>query len=262
MFPDLKGKVALITGGGSGIGSHLARRFAAEGARVAIADRQHEAAALLSEELRALRQESLALKMDVTSEEDVEQGIAKVLEVYGPLDILISNAGIQKISPIVELSLEDWSKVLAVHLHGTFLTVRAAMRCWIQAKRQGCVITMGSIHSHMASPMKAPYVTAKHGLAGLTKVIAQEGGPDGIRAYLICPGYVDTPLVREQIPLQAKRRGISEEDVKQKVMLGGTVDGEFTTVDEIADLALFLASSRTNALSGQAFGVSHGAHMQ
>lgn len=262
MFPDLKGKVALITGGGSGIGSHLARRFAAEGVGVAIADRQYEAAALLSEELRALGQESLALKMDVTSEEDVEHGIAKISEVYGPLDILISNAGIQKISPIVELSFEDWSKVLAVHLDGTFLTVRAAMRIWIQAKRQGCVITMGSIHSHMASSLKAPYVTAKHGLAGLTKVIAQEGGPHGIRAYLICPGYVDTPLVREQIPLQAKGRGISEEDVKRKVMLGSTVDGEFTTVDEVADLALFLASSRTNALSGQSFGVSHGAHMQ
>jgi 3-hydroxybutyrate dehydrogenase len=261
MFPDLNGKVALITGGGSGIGSHLARRFAGEGVRVAIADRRYEAAAVLSEELRALKQESLALKLDVTSEEDVERGIAKVSEVYGPLDVLISNAGIQKISPIVNLSFEDWNSVLAVHLHGTFLTVRAAMRVWVQEKRHGCVIAMGSIHSHMASPLKAPYVTAKHGLAGLTKVIAQEGGPHGIRAYLICPGYVDTPLVREQIPLQAKSRGISEEDVKRRVMLGGTVDGEFTTVDEIADLALFLASSRTNGLSGQAFGVSHGAHM-
>jgi 3-hydroxybutyrate dehydrogenase len=128
--------------------------------------------------------------------------------------------------------------------------------------RGGSLIYMGSVHSHEASPLKAPYVTAKHGLVGLCKVMAKEGAPHGVRANVICPGFVRTPLVEKQIPEQAKELGISEEDVVKKVMLKQTVDGEFTTVDDVARVAVFLASFPTNALTGQSIIVSHGWRMQ
>jgi 3-hydroxybutyrate dehydrogenase len=130
------------------------------------------------------------------------------------------------------------------------------------AKGSGSIIFMGSVHSKEASPLKSAYVTAKHGLIGLNKVIAKEGAAHGVRSNVICPGFVKTPLVEKQIPEQAKTLGISEDDVVKKIMLGGTVDGQFTTVDDVAQIALLFASFPTNALTGQSLVVSHGWFME
>lgn len=258
----LKDKVALITGSASGIGKEIAVEYARQGAKVVIADLALEAAKATADEITRAGGTALAVAMNVTDETQVDKGIADAVNSYGGLDILISNAGIQIISPVTELSLENWRKMLAIHLDGAFLTTRAAMKAMIKQGRGGSIIYMGSVHSHEASPLKAPYVTAKHGLLGLAKVVAKEGAKDKIRSNVICPGFVRTPLVEKQIPEQAKELGISEEDVVKKVMLKDTVDGEFTTTQDVAQTAVFLAAFPTNALTGQSVVVSHGWYMQ
>ena len=187
--------------------------------------------------------------------------MAAVVEAFGRIDILVSNAGIQIVAPLEEFAFADWKRVLAIHLDGAFLTTRAALR---QMYRQGggSIIYMGSVHSKEASLLKAPYVTAKHGLIGLAKVVAKEGAKHGVRANVICPGFVRTPLVDKQIPEQARALGISEDAVVKNVMLKETVDGEFTTSQEVAEAALFFASFESNALTGQSLVVSHGWFMQ
>jgi len=178
------------------------------------------------------------------------------------VDVMVSNAGIQIVTPLQDFKFSDWKKLLAVHLDGGFLTARAAMRQMMAAGRGGSIIFMGSVHSKEASRLKAPYVTAKHGLEGLAKVIAKEGAAYGIRSNVICPGFVRTPLVEKQIPEQAQALGISEADVIKNVMLKDTVDGEFTTVDDVAQAALTFAAWPSNALTGQSLVVSHGWFMQ
>jgi len=257
----LKDKVAVITGAAGGIGLAVARTFAREGASVAVADLDRQAAEQAAAELAGPGRRAIAVHMDVSSETHVEAGMARVAEALGRIDILVSNAGIQRVSPLESLTLEEWRQVLAVHLDGAFLTTRAALR---QMYRQGggSIIYMGSVHSKEASRLKAPYVTAKHGLIGLAKVVAKEGAPHGVRANVICPGFVRTPLVERQIPEQAKALGISEEAVVREVMLRETVDGEFTTTQDVAEAALFFASFESGALTGQSLVVSHGWSMQ
>jgi 3-hydroxybutyrate dehydrogenase len=191
----------------------------------------------------------------------VETGTAKVIQKFGALDVLVSNAGIQIVAPVVEFDFAQWKKMLAIHLDGAFLTTRAALR-QMYKQNGGSIIYMGSVHSKEGSVLKAPYVTAKHGLIGLAKVVAKEGAAHGVRANVICPGFVRTPLVDKQIPEQAKALGISEKDVIKTVMLKETIDGEFTTVDDVAETALFLAAFPSNALTGQSIVVSHGWFMQ
>lgn len=258
----LKDKVAIVTGAASGIGQEVARAFCREGARVGIADVNLEAARAAAAEIERDGGTALAVAMDVTDEEAVEAGVQAVIGAYGGVDVLVSNAGIQHIDSVVDLSFANWRKLLAIHLDGAFLTTRACLRHMVAAGRGGTVLYMGSVHSKAPSPLKAPYVTAKHGLLGLCRVVAVEGAPHGVRANVICPGFVRTPLVDKQIPEQARKLGISEEDVVQKVMLKETVDGEFTTTGDVADLAVFLASFRSNALTGQSFVVSHGWYME
>jgi 3-hydroxybutyrate dehydrogenase len=257
----LKDKVAVITGAASGIGKEIAIVFAREGARIAIADLDGKAAEATARELDASGKRAIGVGMDVSDEAQVEAGIAKVIATFGALDVLISNAGIQIVSPLVDFDFAKWKKLLAIHLDGAFLTTRAALRQMYKQK-SGSVIYMGSVHSKEASVLKAPYVTAKHGLIGLAKVVAKEGAAHGVRANVICPGFVRTPLVDKQIPEQAKELGISEADVIKNVMLKETVDGEFTTVEDVAELALFFASFGSNALTGQSMVVSHGWFMQ
>ena len=258
----LKDKVALITGSASGIGKEIAIEYAKQGAKVVIADLALEAAKATAEEIVKNGGTAMAVAMNVTDETQVDKGVADAVNTYGGLDIMISNAGIQIISPVTELSLENWRKMLAIHLDGAFLTTRAAMKAMIKQGRGGSIIYMGSVHSHQASALKSPYVTAKHGLLGLAKTVAKEGAKDKIRTNVICPGFVRTPLVEKQIPEQAKEFGISEEDVIEKIMLKDTVDGEFTTTQDVAQTAVFLAAFPTNALTGQSVVVSHGWHMQ
>jgi 3-hydroxybutyrate dehydrogenase len=258
----LKDKSAIITGAASGIGKDIALVFAREGAKVAIADMNIDAANAVAAEIRASGGQAMGVAMNVTDEKAVNDGVAAVVAGFGGVDILISNAGIQIIHPIEEFSYDEWKKLMAIHVDGAFLTTRACIPYMYKSGRGGSIIFMGSVHSKEASPLKAPYVTAKHGLIGLAKVIAKEGASHGVRANVICPGFVRTPLVEKQIPEQAKALGISEDDVIKKVMLKETVDGEFTTVDDVAEVALFFASFPTNALTGQSLVVSHGWFMQ
>jgi 3-hydroxybutyrate dehydrogenase len=258
----LNNKVALITGAASGIGKEIAIEYAKQGAKIVIADMALEAAQATAKEIEASGGTAMAVAMNVTDETQVDKGVADAVAAYGNIDILISNAGIQIISPLVDLSLDNWRKMLAIHLDGAFLTTRACMRSMIAGGKGGSVIYMGSVHSHEASPLKSPYVTAKHGLIGLAKTVAKEGAKNNIRANVICPGFVRTPLVDKQIPEQAKELGITEAEVIKNVMLKETVDGEFTTVQDVAQTALFLAAFGTNALTGQSITVSHGWHMQ
>ncbi|MGE6743787.1 3-hydroxybutyrate dehydrogenase [Allorhizobium pseudoryzae] len=257
----LNGKVAIITGAASGIGATIAKRYVEAGAHVVIADLKLDAAEAKARELSSIGPgKAIGVEMDVTDEDAVNAGVAKTVEVFGRVDILVSNAGIQIVHRIEDFPFADWKKMLAIHLDGAFLTTKACVP-HMKAQGGGAVIYMGSVHSHEASPLKSAYVTAKHGLLGLARVLAKEGGQHGIRANVICPGFVRTPLVDKQIPEQAATLGISEEEVVKKVMLGETVDGEFTTVEDVAEVALFLAGFETNALTGQSLTVSHGWHM-
>ena len=258
----LQDKVAVVTGSASGIGKQIARTFFEAGAKVAIADLNMDAAGATAAELDAKGERAMGVAMDVTREDQVDQWIDAVAAKLGGIDILVSNAGIQIVAPVVDFAFADWRKLLAIHLDGAFLTTRACLKHMYAQGRGGTVIYMGSVHSKEASKLKAPYVTAKHGLIGLAKVVAKEGAEHGVRANVICPGFVRTPLAEKQIPEQAKELGISEQEVIKNVMLKETVDGEFTTVDDVAQTALFLAAFPTNALTGQSIVVSHGWFMQ
>ena len=257
----LNGKVAIVTGAASGIGRAIAERYAAEGARIAIADLNLDAANATAAEIKAAGGVAMGVAMDVTDESAVAAGVAAVVAAYGDVDILVSNAGIQIVHPLEEFSYAEWKKMMAIHVDGAFLTTRACLPHMYKAGR-GSIIYMGSVHSKEASVLKAPYVTAKHGLIGLAKVIAKEGAAHGVRANVICPGFVRTPLVEKQIPEQAKALNLSEADVIKKVMLKDTVDGEFTTTQDVAEVALLFASFPSNALTGQSLIVSHGWSMQ
>lgn len=258
----LKDKVAVVTGAASGIGKEIALVYAKAGAKIAIADLNLDQANLAAEEIKSKGGEAMAVAMNVIDENEVNQGIDDVVKHFGNIDILVSNAGIQIISALDQLAYADWKKLLSIHLDGAFLTTRAALRHMYASGKGGSIIYMGSVHSKEASVLKAPYVTAKHGLIGLCKVVAKEGAAHNVRANVICPGFVRTPLVEKQIPEQAKTLGISEEDVIKKVMLKETVDGEFTTTDDVAQTALFFASFASNALTGQSLIVSHGWFME
>src|SRR5262252_4640237 len=257
----LQDKVAVITGAASGIGKEIAITFAREGAKIVIADLNQKAADATAAELDPAGRRALGVAMDVANEDQVNAGIDKAIATFGALDVLVSNAGIQIVEPLVDFEFAKWKKLLSIHLDGAFLTTRAALR-QMYKQNSGSIIYMGSVHSKEASVLKAPYVTAKHGLIGLAKVVAKEGAAHGVRANVICPGFVRTPLVDKQIPEQAKTLGISEQEVVKTVMLKETVDGEFTTVQDVAEVAVFLAAFPSNALTGQSVVVSHGWFMQ
>jgi 3-hydroxybutyrate dehydrogenase len=260
----LKNKVAVVTGAASGIGKEIALTFVREGAKVAIADIDRDAAVATARELEAIAGEGAAMGviLDVSNEAQVEAGIGGVVNRYGRLDVLVSNAGIQTVASIDQLDFAKWKQLLSIHLDGAFLTTRAALRHMYKQGSGGSIIYMGSVHSKEGSALKAPYVTAKHGLIGLAKVVAKEGAKHGVRTNVVCPGFVRTPLVDKQIPEQARALGISEQDVVRNVMLRETVDGEFTTVQDVAEAVMFFADFRSAALTGQSLVVSHGWFMQ
>jgi 3-hydroxybutyrate dehydrogenase len=258
----LKDKVALVTGAASGIGEQCARKLAADGATVVVADLNLANATKVADDIVRNGGSALALSMDVTNEEAVNAGIADTVSRFGGIDVLVSNAGIQIVNRIEDYAFSDWKKMMAIHLDGAFLTTKAAVKHMYASGKGGAVIYMGSVHSHEASQLKSAYVTAKHGLLGLARVVAKEGGPHGVRANVVCPGFVRTPLVDKQIPEQAKVLGISESQVVRDVMLKDTVDGEFTSLADVANTVAFLAGFESNALTGQSVVVSHGWFMQ
>lgn len=263
----MQNKVVLVTGAASGIGKKIAEVFVLAGAISIIADLDLKKAKETADEMIAKGGKVMAISMDVTQEAEVDRGVEQVTQKYGAIDILVSNAGIQHIDPVDKLKYSDWKKMLAVHLDGAFLTTRACLRSMYANKKGGSIIYIGSVHSKEASVLKAPYVTAKHGLEGLCKVVAKEGAAHKVRANIVCPGFVRTPLVDKQIPEQAKSLGISEERVikevvLKEVVLKETVDGEFTSLDDVAKAVLFFASFDSNAVTGQSLIVSHGWVMQ
>ena len=262
MSKQLQDKIAIVTGAASGLGKEIAVTYAREGAKVAVADLNRDAAQAVADELNAKGGRAMAVAADVADEGQVNAAVAAVVEAWGGVDILVSNAGIQIVHPIEQFPFAEWKKLLAIHLDGAFLTTKACLPHMYASGRGGSIILMGSVHSKEASVLKAPYVTAKHGLIGLAKVIAKEGAKHKVRANVICPGFVRTPLVDKQIPEQAKELGLTEDEVIKKVMLKDTVDGEFTTSADIADVALFFAAFPTNALTGQSLIASHGWSME
>jgi 3-hydroxybutyrate dehydrogenase len=258
----LQDKVCIVTGAASGIGKEIASTYARAGGKVVIADLNLDAALAVAEQIKAAGGTSMPVAMDVTSEESVNAAVAAVVAAFGGVDVLVSNAGIQIVHPLEDFPFAEWKRMLAIHLDGAFLTTKACMPHMKASGKGGSIIYMGSVHSKEASVLKSAYVTAKHGLIGLCKTVSKEGGAHGIRANVICPGFVRTPLVEKQIPEQARALGISEDDVIKNVMLKETVDGEFTTVQDVADVALLFASFGSNALTGQSLVVSHGWFMQ
>jgi 3-hydroxybutyrate dehydrogenase len=246
---DLDGKVALITGAASGIGHAIAKRYLEAGGRVAIADLNEEGAVEAAKEL-AGQNAAIGVGMDVSNEDQVNKGVARAAEAFDRIDILVSNAGIQIVHPIEDFPFADWKKMLAIHLDGAFLTTKACLPHMYQSGRGGSVIYMGSVHSKEASLLKAPYATAKHGLIGLCKVVAKEGAKHEVRANVICPGFVRTPLVENQVADQAKAHGVSEDEVLEQVILAPHAVKRLIEPDEVADVVAFLLGPRGRAFTG------------
>ncbi len=249
---SLEKQVVIITGAASGIGREMAQAFLSQGAYVCGLD------------LQALPYEHehlLGFTLDVSDDSQVNQVIHNITEKYQRIDVLIHNAGIQIIAEITDFDVDQWKKMMGVQLDGSFFLTKACMKVMKKNQDLNSIINIGSIHSFEASKNKSAYIVAKHGLVGLTRAIAMEGAPYKIKANLIAPGFVRTPLVEKQIPEQAKTLGISEEEVINRVMLGKTVDGQFTTTEEIIDAVLFFVQFPSLALTGQSLLVSHGQNM-
>jgi 3-hydroxybutyrate dehydrogenase len=248
---SLKSRTAVVTGSTSGIGLAIARALAAEGANVVI-NGFGEPAAIERE--RAMIEREFGVKAvysgaDMTKPAEIAQMIAEAEKAFGSVDVLVNNAGIQHVAPVEEFPIEKWDQIIAINLSSAFHAIRAAVP-GMKARRWGRIINTASAHALVASPFKSAYVAAKHGIAGLTKTVALEVATYGITVNAICPGYVWTPLVEKQIPDTAKARGISEAEVKEKVLLASQPTKEFVTVDEVAAYAVFLASDAARSITG------------
>lgn len=250
-------KSALITGAASGIGKACAERMAKEGYGVVVADVNLAGAEAVAAELNAAGMSAIAVRMDVSNEEEVEAGFDRMVETYGSCDLVMSNAGVQIVHPFEEYPFSDWRKMMAIHADGAFLVSRAAFRRMKASGKGGRIVFTGSVQSFVGSKLKEPYNFAKHGVAGLAKAVAREGADDHIYTYTICPSFIKTPLVEKQIPEQAASLGISEEEVVRNIMLRDTVDGVFTTVEDVANTLAFLANDQ-GALTGQSIRLTHG----
>jgi len=255
----LKGKSALVTGSTSGIGLGYARALAAEGVNITI-NGFGDAAAIEKE--RSGIETDFGVKAvyspaDMTKPAEIADMIKTAETTFGALDILVNNAGIQFVAPIEEFPIEKWDQIIAINLSAAFHAMRAAVP-GMKARKWGRIISTASAHSLVASPFKSAYVTAKHGLAGLTKTVALETATFGITVNCISPGYVWTPLVEKQIPDTAKARGITEEQVKRDVILAAQPTKEFVTVEEVASLAVYLCSDAAKAITGANLSIDGG----
>ena len=254
---ESKKRTALVTGAARGIGLACATHFAKSGIQVAITDIDFETAAAETEILKSAGYDVVAIRMDVRSEEEVKNGMAECISVFGGLDILLSNAGIQIVHPFNEFPFAEWKDMMAVHADGAFLTSQAAYK-HMMLNGGGQIIFMASLSSYEAPVLKVPYTFAKHGLVGLSKVLAKEGAEYNIHTYCVCPAFVRTALVENQIPEQALALGLTEEEVIRDVMLKSTVDGKFTSLEEVARIVKFAADDISGSHTGQSFIISHG----
>jgi len=255
----LKGKSALVTGSTSGIGLAIARAMAAQGANVTINGFGDKAA--IEKERSGIEKEfgvkAVYSPADMTKPAEIADMVKTAEKTFGSLDVLVNNAGIQFVSPIEDFPIDKWDQILAINLSAAFHAIRAAVP-GMKARKWGRIISTASAHSLVASPFKAAYVTAKHGLAGLTKTVALELATFGVTCNCISPGYVWTPLVEKQIPDTAKARGMTEEEVKRDVILAAQPTKEFITVDEIASLAVYLCSDAAKAITGANLSIDGG----
>lgn len=231
--------------------------MAKEGWAVVVADLNLAGAEVVAKELTDAGLTALAVRMDVADEQEVEAGFDRMMEQFGSCDLVMSNAGVQIVHPFDEYPFEDWKKMVAIHADGAFLVSCAAFRRMKASGKSGRIVFTGSVQSFVGSKLKEPYNFAKRGVAGLAKAVAREGAEYGIYTYTICPSFIKTPLVEKQIPEQARDLGISEEEVVKNIMLRDTVDGVFTTVEDVANTLYFLSNDQ-GALTGQSLRLTHG----
>jgi 3-hydroxybutyrate dehydrogenase len=253
----MQGKVAIITGAASGIGFAIAQAFAQAGARVVIADLDPVSGEQARAEVEALGGSAAFVKTDVSRAEDVRQLVSKAVEIYGTVDVLVNNAGIQHVAPITDFPEDRWDALIGVMLTGTFLCSKYALPYMIE-KKWGRIVNIGSIHSKVASPFKAPYVAAKHGVLGLTRATALEVAAYNITVNAICPTYVRTPLVEKQLATQAQRYGITTEEVITKIMTEPAAIKRLLEPKEVASLALYLCSPQAAGITGAGLDIDLG----
>ncbi|MFD1189113.1 MULTISPECIES: 3-hydroxybutyrate dehydrogenase [Phenylobacterium] len=256
---SLKSKTAVVTGSTSGIGLAYARAMAAQGANVMI---NGFGAADAVEAERAKIEADFGVRCayspaDMTKPDEIAAMVALAEQTFGSVDVLINNAGIQHVDPVENFPLEKWDQIIAINLSSAFHAIRAALP-GMKARKWGRIISTASAHSLVASPFKSAYVTAKHGLVGLTKTVALEAAAFGVTANCISPGYVWTPLVENQIPDTMKARGLSRDEVINNVLLAAQPTKQFVTVDQVAAIAVFLCSDAASQITGANLSVDGG----
>lgn len=255
----LEKKTALVTGSTSGIGLGIAHALASKGADIVLSGiaKDNEVDALKSEFTDKYNVKIGFSGADLTSPEAIKEMMAYASKEFGGVDILVNNAGVQHVSPIEDFPADKWDMIIALNLSAAFHTTKLAMP-HMKEKGWGRIINLASAHALVASPFKSAYVAAKHGLAGLTKVVALEGAQHGVRCNAICPGYVYTPLVENQVADTAKARGISEEEVKRDVLLAAQPTKEFVTTEQIGEYAAFLCSNGADSINGAIMSIDGG----
>jgi 3-hydroxybutyrate dehydrogenase len=253
----MKNRVAVVTGAASGIGLAIAKAFAKTGAQVVIADADAAAGQLALAEIERLGAAGLSVETDVSKSVAVQQLIAATVSKFGRLDVLVNNAGLQHLAPVVEFPEQRWDYLIEVILTGAFLCSKYALPHMIRQK-WGRIINIASLHAKVASPFKAAYISAKHGLLGLTKVIALEVAEHGVTCNAICPAYVRTPLVEKQIAEQARRHLISPAEVVEKIMTEPAAIKRLLEPEEVASLALYLCSEQASGITGSALDIDLG----
>ena len=246
--------IVLITGASSGFGAEMARKFASHGHSVIAAARRTDRLSALASELG---KNLLPVELDVTNKSSIDHALASLPADWQAIDVLINNAGIQHVAPVDEVPVEKWDAILAINLSSVFHATRATLP-HMKAAKWGRVINIASAHGLVASPYKSAYVAAKHGVVGFTKSCALEVAEQGITVNAICPGYVLTPLVEKQIDDQAKVHGIPRENVIRDILLAPQPNKRFAEIDEVASLALYLASNAAQGITGSSMSIDGG----